>query len=101
MRERKKQGESDPMIAPSDSAKKPSAFSKDFSSICLLMLLYTLQGVPMGLTPAIKLMLSEKKVDYSLQTYFTLVSYPFSLKMLWAPLVDSVYSQKFGRRKVR
>jgi len=28
-----------------------------------------------------------------------LCSWPFSLKILWAPIVDSVYSSKFGRRK--
>ena len=33
------------------------------------------------------------------QTLFTLVSWPFSLKMLWAPLVDSCYIKAFGRRK--
>ena len=25
--------------------------------------------------------------------------YPFSLKLLWAPIVDSIYSKKIGRRK--
>ena len=64
-----------------DAKKAGAAFRKDLPNIILLMLLYTLQGVPMGLTPAIKLILSEKKVPYSLQTYFTLISYPFSLKV--------------------
>jgi PAT family acetyl-CoA transporter-like MFS transporter 1 len=41
----------------------------------------------------------SNNVPYNMQTYFTLVSYPFSLKMLWAPLVDSIYIQSFGRRK--
>ena len=27
------------------------------------------------------------------------MSWPFSLKVLWAPLVDAVYWQRFGRRK--
>jgi len=27
------------------------------------------------------------------------VAYPFAFKLLWAPLVDSVYSSSFGRRK--
>lgn len=30
---------------------------------------------------------------------FGLVMWPFSLKLLWAPLVDSFYVKKFGRRK--
>ncbi|XP_023290092.1 acetyl-coenzyme A transporter 1 isoform X2 [Orussus abietinus] len=32
-------------------------------------------------------------------TEFSFVYWPFSLKLLWAPIVDSLYSQRFGRRK--
>ena len=39
-----------------DKAKElQSNWRKDFHNILLLLLLYTLQGVPMGLSPAIKL----------------------------------------------
>lgn len=27
------------------------------------------------------------------------MNWPFSLKLLWAPIVDSIYSNRFGRRK--
>lgn len=30
---------------------------------------------------------------------FSLASYPYSFKLLWSPIVDSVYSLTFGRRK--
>ena len=33
------------------------------------------------------------------QAQFDVVAYPFSLKLLWAPLVDSLFIAKFGRRK--
>lgn len=36
---------------------------------------------------------------FFLQAEFSLVNWPFSLKLLWAPIVDSVYSNRFGRRK--
>lgn len=36
---------------------------------------------------------------FLLQAEFSFVNWPFSLKLLWAPLVDSVYLSKFGRRK--
>ncbi|CAM9841399.1 unnamed protein product, partial [Hapterophycus canaliculatus] len=39
------------------------------------------------------------QVSYSEQAIFSLVSFPFSLKLLWAPLVDSLYFPSFGRRK--
>ena len=32
------------------------------------------------------------------QAVFSVVQYPFALKLLWAPLVDSVYSRAVGRR---
>ncbi|DAZ98108.1 TPA: hypothetical protein N0F65_003094 [Lagenidium giganteum] len=72
--------------------------SSDFWSILLLLLLYTLQGIPMGLSSSIPFILQEK-VGYGDQATFSLVSWPFSLKLLWAPFVDSIYSRRFGRRK--
>ena len=65
----------------------------------LLLVLYTLQGIPMGLGGSIPFLLQQRNVGYSEQAVFNLVSWPFSLKLLWAPLVDAIYSQRFGRRK--
>ena len=70
----------------------------DYAAIALLMLLYTLQGIPMGLSGAVPLLISGKVTDTE-QAAFSVVSWPFSLKLLWAPLVDSIYSSVFGRRK--
>lgn len=33
------------------------------------------------------------------QAEFSFVQWPFSLKLLWAPIVDSIFSKRFGRRK--
>jgi PAT family acetyl-CoA transporter-like MFS transporter 1 len=71
----------------------------DFLSILLLFLLYTLQGVPMGLASSIPLLLQERGASYTDQSVFSLVSWPFSLKLLWAPIVDGFYYPAFGRRK--
>jgi hypothetical protein len=30
---------------------------------------------------------------------FSISGYPYSFKLLWSPIVDSVYSAAFGRRK--
>jgi hypothetical protein len=30
---------------------------------------------------------------------FSMAGYPYSFKLLWSPIVDSVYSAAFGRRK--
>ena len=73
---------------------------RDASSIALLFILYTLQGVPMGLSGSIPFILNERDdVTMSQIAMFSLVSWPFSLKILWAPLVDSIFIARIGRRK--
>ena len=78
---------------------KPAGLSGDWPAIMLLLLLYTLQGVPMGLGASIPMLMVEKGVDTMDQAKFSMVAYPFAFKLLWAPLVDSVYISSFGRRK--
>lgn len=68
-------------------------------NILLLLVLYTLQGIPMGLSASLPLILKEKGATYSDLSLFTMVSLPFSLKLFWAPIVDSVYISSIGRRK--
>ncbi|KAK6733848.1 hypothetical protein RB195_017547 [Necator americanus] len=71
----------------------------DISSICLLLFLYLLQGVPLGLIGAIPLLLQGRNVSYGQQAVFSFAYWPFSMKLLWAPVVDSVYWKRIGRRK--
>ena len=73
--------------------------AKDKSSIILLLLLYVLQGVPLGLAGSLPIILQTKKIGYRQQAMFSLVSWPFSIKLIWAPIVDCIYSRDFGRRK--
>ncbi len=76
---------------------KPNAWL-DRYNIALLLLLYVLQGIPMGLSSSIPLILSSR-VTFQQQALFSLVAFPFSFKLLWAPIVDSLYLPKIGRRK--
>ncbi|KAF0769710.1 acetyl-coenzyme A transporter 1-like [Aphis craccivora] len=70
----------------------------DWLNIFLLFMLYLMQCTPIGLVPAISILLQSKQnVTYKEQALFGLVMWPLSLKLLWAPLVDSFYVQKFGR----
>ncbi len=78
-------------------AGKPNAWL-DRYNILLLLLLYILQGIPIGLSGSIPLILSSR-VTFQQQALFSLVALPFSLKLLWAPIVDSLYLPKIGRRK--
>ncbi|CRG97375.1 acetyl-CoA transporter, putative [Plasmodium gallinaceum] len=70
----------------------------DFHNIIFLLLLYTIQGVPIGVSSVVPLIIQDK-VSYSHLSILSLVNLPFSLKLLWAPIVDSVYNKKIGRRK--
>ncbi|KAL3273496.1 hypothetical protein HHI36_014937 [Cryptolaemus montrouzieri] len=45
------------------------------------------------------MILQNRGVSYKQQAEFSFVTWPFSIKLLWAPLVDSVFSKKIGRRK--
>ena len=101
----------------------------DRYNYALLILLYTLQGIPMGLSASIPFLIQSKvkmmtsmaaasaadattasaavssaaahaaKLSYNANAIFALCSWPFSLKLLWAPIVDSIFFKRFGRRK--
>jgi len=74
-------------------------WKKDGKSIGILMFLYVLQGIPLGIASAMPLILLNKGITYEQQALFSLTSFPFSIKLLWAPLVDSIFFKRFGRRK--
>lgn len=71
----------------------------ELGNVLLLLFLYVLQGIPLGLAGSIPLILQSKSVSYKDQAFFSFVFWPFSLKLLWAPLVDALYFSRFGRRK--
>lgn len=72
---------------------------KDQRNFCLLVLLYFLQGVPLGLATGSVPFLLKPHMSYSALGVFSLASYPYSLKLLWSPIVDAIWSPKVGRRK--
>lgn len=72
---------------------------QDRRNFLLLVLLYFLQGIPMGLASGSVPFLLKKHLSYSQLGVFSLASYPYSLKLLWSPIVDAVWHPKLGRRK--
>lgn len=72
---------------------------KDKINITLLIVLYLLQGVPVGLAFGSVPFLLKSTLSYGEIGIFTLSSYPYSLKLLWSPIVDAVFLPRFGRRK--
>jgi hypothetical protein len=91
-------------IPPLDEEEGPSKgffelSKKDQRNFLLLVLLYFLQGIPMGLAHGSVPFLLKNVVSYSAIGVFSLAAYPYSLKLLWSPIVDAVWSPKVGRRK--
>uniref|UniRef100_A0A1B6MEX5 Major facilitator superfamily (MFS) profile domain-containing protein n=2 Tax=Graphocephala atropunctata TaxID=36148 RepID=A0A1B6MEX5_9HEMI len=82
-----------------EEEKPLSSLDGDRGNIALLLLLYLLQGIPLGLTSTVPLILQNKGVLYTDQAMFSLVGWPFSIKLLWAPILDAVFLKSFGRRK--
>jgi PAT family acetyl-CoA transporter-like MFS transporter 1 len=68
-------------------------------NVAILFFLYVLQGIPLGLSAAIPMYLQNRGVSYRQQAEFSFVHWPFSVKLVWAPIVDSFFSSRFGRRK--
>ena len=95
----------EPPISPqSPSMTTPSTSfhslpQDDRRNFLLLCLLYFLQGVPMGLASGSVPFLLKPYLSYGQIGVFSLASYPYSLKLLWSPIVDAVWSPRFGRRK--
>ncbi|KAG1459813.1 hypothetical protein G6F46_006018 [Rhizopus delemar] len=72
---------------------------KDYGNFALLVILYLLQGIPVGLSFGSIPFLLKAKLSYSQIAVFSLSSWPYSLKLLWSPIVDALYSPQLGRRK--
>ncbi|KAF9103606.1 hypothetical protein BGX27_010500 [Mortierella sp. AM989] len=60
---------------------------------------FALLGVPVGLAFGSIPFLLKAKMSYSQIGVFSLAHYPYSMKFLWSPIVDAVYSKDLGRRK--
>ncbi|VVC36429.1 Major facilitator superfamily domain,Acetyl-coenzyme A transporter 1 [Cinara cedri] len=72
----------------------------DWLNFFLLLLLYTMQGLPLGISMVLPITLQSKNnTTYHEQALLSFTNLPFSFKLLLAPLVDAIYVQKLGRRK--
>ncbi|XP_076388692.1 acetyl-coenzyme A transporter 1 isoform X2 [Megachile rotundata] len=95
----KKDGNVEDGMYPTNHIQEHSDLRGDEKNLAILLFLYLLQGIPLGLCSSIPMLLQNRDVSYRQQAEFSFVQWPFSLKLFWAPIVDSVFSQKFGRRK--
>ncbi|EHY54652.1 hypothetical protein HRR83_004222 [Exophiala dermatitidis] len=95
--------DNEPPLTPDTPGMVNTSFSnlpiKDKRNFLLLVLLYFLQGIPMGLASGSVPFLLKSYLSYGQIGIFSLAIYPYSLKLLWSPIVDAVWSRRFGRRK--
>eukprot|EP00929_Paragymnodinium_shiwhaense_P115418 TRINITY_DN84281_c0_g1_i1.p1 TRINITY_DN84281_c0_g1~~TRINITY_DN84281_c0_g1_i1.p1 ORF type:complete len:541 (-),score=30.00 TRINITY_DN84281_c0_g1_i1:287-1819(-) len=77
---------------------KPSSNPLD---VLALLFFYTLAGLPLGFGEVIPLLLQVHRItDESIWFNFRLLwLVPQVLRVLWAPLVDGLYFESFGRRR--
>ncbi|CDS82249.1 related to putative acetyl-coenzyme A transporter [Sporisorium scitamineum] len=64
---------------------------QDQRAMILLVVLYLLQGVPVGLAFGTMPFLLKSKLSYGDIGFFMLCTYPYSLKLFWSPIVDSTF----------
>nr|POE89891.1 putative membrane protein [Quercus suber] len=94
--------EAPPAISTKDGGSGKSFFElpeQDRRNFLLLVLLYFLQGIPMGLAGGSVPFLLKSHMSYGQIGVYSLASYPYSLKLLWSPIVDALWSSRLGRRK--
>jgi PAT family acetyl-CoA transporter-like MFS transporter 1 len=56
---------------------------EDAKPVVFLLFLYFLQGVPLGLSASIPLLLQKYGVSYTQQAIYTISGYPFSFKVIF------------------
>jgi len=73
--------------------------SAPLTSIFVTLVLYVLQGVVLGLSTSVPLYLTNAGATWKQQGTYNFVGYPFSLKLIWAPVIDVFYFRRLGRRQ--
>lgn len=64
---------------------------QDKEAMVLLIILYMLQGIPVGLGFGTMPILLKAHMSYTDVGTFMLCTYPYSLKLLWSPIVDTLF----------
>lgn len=79
---------------------KNKAYFKKFYSLALLLFLYLSQGLPFGFqVTALPVFLRESGISLAIIGYSTALALPWLFKAFWAPLVDTFWSDRLGRRR--
>lgn len=78
--------------------EKPN-LTGDRMNLFILFLLNMLQSIATSLIFCLPVLLQKRGATYDTQAQLSFTWWPFAMKLLWAPIIDSCYSARFGRRK--
>lgn len=67
-------------IIAEGQVEEQSNLKGDYGNVMILLFLYILQGIPLGISSAVRILLQNRGVSYKEQALFSLASYPFTSK---------------------
>ena len=85
-----------------ESSTENKMTSEEKWGVFILHTLYFIQGIPLGLfgyTSSVAILLTASGANFSDIGILSLCVYPFSFKMLFAPIEDTHFNSRFGKRK--
>lgn len=92
-------GAESPRKAKKEQLTDSQLLIQDLPGLILLVILYTFQGLPMGLFLTTVPMLFKKYLSYQEIGIVMLCTMPFSFKVFWSPIVELYNIPNCGKRK--
>jgi MFS transporter, PAT family, solute carrier family 33 (acetyl-CoA transportor), member 1 len=74
----RKENTSDNENETEELKSEKSNLTGDYRNVAVLLLLYVMQGIPIGITAAIPILLQNRGVSYKDQAAFSFAFYPYS-----------------------
>jgi hypothetical protein len=74
----RKENTSDNENETEELKSEKSNLTGDYRNVAVLLLLYLMQGIPVGITAAIPILLQNRGVSYKDQAAFSFAFYPFT-----------------------
>lgn len=74
----KKKEKLEEMGIEEENTEEESNLKGDYGNVAILLFLYILQGIPLGISSAVRILLQNRGVSYKEQALFSLASYPFT-----------------------
>jgi len=82
------------------SENEKGGFKKNIIGLSVLTILYIIQGITLSFFKmTIPAIFAERGASYKDLAILSTLSIPYSLKFVFAPILDSFYFRKFGQRK--